>query len=246
MSFYISAIIPSFNRYEFLLNAVNSVKSQSIENYEIIIINDGSTESDYYNNSFDDSNIKQIDLEENQKIKNGFSSDAIRNIGISEAQGKYVAFLDDDDIWLPGKLELQLNLLEKSNNKMSCTEGYFGLGQYDSTKKYKLYNQDHYFKDISKKYKGTEFIEKENLMKKFKFPKEFNANYIEIHNCIVTSSLMVQTDLIRKVGMFDPSLPNGVGDYDCWKKMLQFTNCDYLENPLFYYDGLHGTGQNYK
>ena len=78
MSFYISAIIPSFNRYEFLVNAVKSVKNQSIENYEIIIINDGSTDSNYYTNSFNDSNIKQIDLKENQKIKNGFSSDAIR------------------------------------------------------------------------------------------------------------------------------------------------------------------------
>ena len=107
MSFYISAIIPSFNRYEFLLNAVNSVKNQSIENYEIIIINDGSTDSNYYTNSFNDSNIKQIDLKENQKIKNGFSSDAIRNIGISEAKGKYVAFLDDDDVWFPDKLEIQ-------------------------------------------------------------------------------------------------------------------------------------------
>ena len=246
MSFYISAIIPSFNRYEFLLNAVNSVKNQSIENYEIIIINDGSTDSNYYTNSFNDSNIKQIDLKENQKIKNGFSSDAIRNIGISEAKGKYVAFLDDDDVWFPDKLEIQVNLLEESTNKLSCTEGYFGLGKYDLKKKYKLYNQDHYYKEISKKYKGSEFIKNENLMKKFKFPKEFTSDFIDIHNCIVTSSLIVETDLIKKVGMFDPALPNGVGDYDCWKKMLQFTNCEYTEKPLFYYDGFHGTGQNYK
>ena len=118
--------------------------------------------------------------------------------------------MDDDDVWFPDKLKIQANLRE-STNKLSCTEGYFGLGQYDLKKKYKLYNQDHYYKEISKKYKGSKFTKKENLMKKFEFPKEFTSDFIDIHNCIVTSSVMVETDLIKKVGMFDPALPNGVG-----------------------------------
>ena len=81
MSFYISAIIPSFNRYEFLLNAVNSVRNQSIENYEIIIINDGSTDSNYYRSSFNDSNIKQIDLKENQKMVEQYLSGKDKLLG---------------------------------------------------------------------------------------------------------------------------------------------------------------------
>ena len=61
---------------------------------------------------------KKIDLKVNQKQQIGFVSDGhIRNFGIKEAKEKYIAFLDDDDIWLPKKLELQFNALENSNYK---------------------------------------------------------------------------------------------------------------------------------
>ena len=46
--------------------------------------------------------------------------------------------------------------------------------------------------------------------------------------------------------MFDPSLINGVGDYDCWRKILQKSDCEYIEDPFFYYDGLHAGLQHYK
>ena len=53
------------------------------------------------------------------------------NIVAQESESKYLAFLDDDDIWLDNKLERQINLLEKSDCKMSSTEGLFGQGVYD-------------------------------------------------------------------------------------------------------------------
>ena len=148
MNIKVSVVIPTYNRYEYLLNAVNSVKNQDFKEFEIIIINDGSTDKNYYEKNLNDLNIKQIDIIENQKIKNGFASDAIRNIGIENAQGKYIAFLDDDDIWLSNKLYKQYNLLESSQNKMSSTDGLIGQGVFDPQKKYKLYNQEFYFKVI--------------------------------------------------------------------------------------------------
>ena len=241
----LSVIIPTFNRFEALQNAVKSVVSQIDKNSEIIIINDGSTEENYYKVKYNNAQIRQINLKVNQKLKNGFSADAIRNIGSSEAKGKYIGFLDDDDIWLPGKIETQLAALEKSNNKISCTEGYYGLGFYEKNKKYSLYNQKHFYKQISVKYKNTKFKNKKRF-KKFEFPSIFNSEFIEIHNCIVTSSVMVENSVFKQVGMFDPSLPNGVGDYDCWKKIMLTTDCEYIKKPLFYYDGLHAGLQNYK
>ena len=197
MNIKVSVVIPTYNRYEHLLNAVNSVKNQDFKEFEIIIINDGSTDKNYYEKNLNDLNIKQIDIKENQKIKNGFASDAIRNIGIENAQGKYIAFLDDDDIWLSNKLYKQYNLLESSQNKMSSTDGLIGQGVFDPQKKYKLYNQEFYFKVISKKYNNTKFFKRNSLFTKFEYPKIFDFSFIEIHNCIVTSSVMIERELLQ-------------------------------------------------
>ena len=246
MSIKVSVVIPTYNRFDYLLNAVNSIKDQNFSDFEILIINDGSTDENYYENKLSGTNIKQIDLEENQKIKNGFASDAIRNIGIESAKGKYIAFLDDDDIWLSNKINKQYKLLESSENKMSSTEGLFGFGIFNSKTKYKLFNEEYYFKTISKKYKNTKYFKKNFIFNKFDYPKIFDLSFIDIHNCIITSSVMIERELLIDVGMFDPTLKNGVGDYDCWLKVLEYTNCDYIADPLFYYDGSHGQGQNYK
>ena len=75
----LSVIIPTFNRFESLQNAINSVLSQIDHNSEIIVVNDGSTDQNYYTKKNINSHIRQIDLKENQKIKNGFSL-FIRNL----------------------------------------------------------------------------------------------------------------------------------------------------------------------
>ena len=104
MDILISVIIPSYNRFQFLTNALDSVINQTYQNLEIIIINDGSSEKEYYESSFEE-RIKLIHLKENQTRLNGFGPGSIRNFGINEAKGKYIAFLDDDDLWLPNKLD---------------------------------------------------------------------------------------------------------------------------------------------
>ncbi len=95
----VSILIPSHNRFRFLMNAVDSIYNQNYENIEIIIINDCSTEEEYYTHKFSRDVIK-IDLDKNQKEEIGFiSAGHIRNFGLEKAKGKYVATLDDDDIW---------------------------------------------------------------------------------------------------------------------------------------------------
>ncbi|HPA63161.1 MAG TPA: glycosyltransferase [Spirochaetota bacterium] len=95
---FFSVIIPVFNRKEFLERAMNSVFSQDFQDYELVIVDDGSTDG-LENFSF------SSDVIIFRKENGGVSS--ARNSGIRIAQGKYIAFLDSDDEWKSNKLSLQ-------------------------------------------------------------------------------------------------------------------------------------------
>ena len=232
----VSVIIPSYNRFNYLLNAVGSVLEQTYKNIEIIIVNDGSDENEYKVHKFPE-NVKIVHLEENQKNIHGFGPGAIRNFGTEVAEGDFLAFLDDDDIWIENKLDIQIKKMLEGNYLMSCTEGYIGEGIYDKNKKYKLYNSQHYFKKIKRKYKKTKYFKLNS------YPDIFTYEFIKIHNCIITSSVVVERKLFNDMGQFR-NLPLSA-DYDCWLGLLQLTDCLYIDKPLMYYDFLHAQGRNY-
>ena len=239
----VSVLIPSHNRFEYLQNAIESVQQQNYSNIEIIVINDCSTQEEYYTHVFDN-NVTKLDLKENQKDVLGYiSAGHIRNFGLKVANGKYVAFLDDDDIWLPNKLSSQIALLEASKNKMSATDGLIGKGVYNPNKEYLIYNEERFYKRIAKKHKKYFF----SSYKSFNFPKEFNFNFIKIHNSIITSSVIIELNLINFIGGFRPipTKNDYAPDYDCWLNILRLTNCEYLKTPYFYYDETHGYGREW-
>lgn len=100
-SFLISVIIPFYNRISQTIEAVNSVLSQTYQNFEIILVNDGSTEDITPLTSLDDPRIKIL-----HQYNHGPAS--ARNHGMREAKGDYIAFLDSDDLFMPTKLMRQL------------------------------------------------------------------------------------------------------------------------------------------
>lgn len=239
----VSVIIPSHNRFDFLINAIESVQNQTYKNVEIIVVNDCSKEQKYYEFEFE-KNVKVINLEKNQRDVLGYiSAGHVRNFGIENSKGKYIAFLDDDDIWLPEKLKIQINKLENSNNKFSSTEGLIGKGVYNVDSKYLKYNSERFFKRIAKKHRSSLFA----LNKKFYFPDEFTFDFIKVHNSIITSSVVVDSELIKFIGGFRPipTKNDYAPDYDCWLNILRLTNCDYINLPLFYYDESHGHGREW-
>ncbi len=102
----ISVIIPYHNREQYIDETIQSVLAQSLQPLEIIIVNDGSLESSrQYLNRWTET-CKIIDLP-TSTARPG----AVRNEGVRHARGLFVAFLDDDDIWLPQKLEVQRNYM---------------------------------------------------------------------------------------------------------------------------------------
>ena len=103
----VSIIIPTYNRADLISRSVKSVLNQTFKNFEIIIVDDGSTDdTENVVKSFDDLRIKYIKCEKNK------GACVARNIGIKIAKGKCIAFQDSDDEWLPEKLKKQMNIFK--------------------------------------------------------------------------------------------------------------------------------------
>ncbi|EJS61636.1 TPA: glycosyltransferase [Bacillus thuringiensis] len=109
---YVSVITPSYNSIRFIGETISSVQNQSYENWEMIIVDDGSTDQSAAKIKEiieGDSRIRLLSLKEN------VGAAKARNLAIQEARGRYIAFLDSDDIWLPHKLKTQLLFMEEMN-----------------------------------------------------------------------------------------------------------------------------------
>jgi glycosyltransferase involved in cell wall biosynthesis len=109
----VSVIIPTYNREHLISRAIQSVQHQTYQDFEMIVVDDGSTDhTEEMASSFRDEKIRYLRHDQNKGLP------AARNTGIRAAKGEYVAFLDDDDDWFPTKLEKQVNQFEKSNEKI--------------------------------------------------------------------------------------------------------------------------------
>ncbi len=107
----VSVIIPTFNRAYLLKKAIYSVLNQTYKNFEIIIVDDGSTDNtEELIRGFENEKIRYFKLEHT-----GLPA-VVRNKGIEECHGELIAFLDSDDFWIPNKLELQIRAFKNHEN----------------------------------------------------------------------------------------------------------------------------------
>jgi glycosyltransferase involved in cell wall biosynthesis len=232
----VSVIIPSYNRYTYLQKTLKSVRDQTYTNIEIIVVNDCSTQPEYYTHDW--SGIVILHLEENSKAIFGHHSVGyVRNKGIEVATGKYIAFCDDDDIWFPSKLELQINAMKITGCKMSSTDGLVGYGPHDPSKTYKKYNSENCYEPIKKIY-----TDKNSSFMNDGFPHIWTHEFIKVHNCIICSSVVLEKEVLDRIGNFK-YLGHGKEDYDCWLRALETTSLVYVNDICFYYDDGHGDGQ---
>lgn len=125
----ISVIIPTYNRSDVISRAIESVLTQTFPDFELLIIDDCSTDNTkQIVNRFDDPRVCYFRHDMNQ------GGSAARNTGIDHAEGDYIAFLDSDDEWFPRKLERQVNYLESLPEEWVAVyckwegkrNGYFG------------------------------------------------------------------------------------------------------------------------
>ena len=210
----VSIIIPVYNSCKYIIETLESALNQTYQNVECIVIDDGSTDNiDAVLKPYS----KYITL---IKKQNGGPASA-RNAGIKIASGKYIAFLDSDDLWRPKKLSKQIDFLEKHPNA-----GFIHTDSIGFSRDPKKVDR-HFVCNIE----GNVF---KNL---------FWSNYI------INSSTVVRQSCINKIGLLDEN-PHLVGseDYDYWLRLSLKNKLAVIHEPLTLYrlraDSLIGESYN--
>ena len=193
----VSVIIPTHNRADLLPRAVSSVLCQTCDDYEIIIVDDCSTDHTRETvSSWNEERIRYIRHTENRR------QSCALNTGIQKARGKYVAFLDDDDEWVPTKLERQIAILESGGPRVGLVYGW--LDQVDDTTG-----------RIQPRYRKT-------------MTGDLSGDLLALSIPGPTITLMVRTQIARDVQGFDESL-NAYNDLDFLVKVSQ--RCEIAALP---------------
>lgn len=189
----ISVIIPTYNSKDFLPEAVASVLNQTYKNWELIIIDDGSTDGT-------EGSIKKI-VNKADKINyfhkiNGGQASA-RNYGISKSKGELIAFLDADDVWEKNKLEIQISTLKKIDADIIFT-GSLAFGNYNGS-----------YIGLPENQRGIQ--SGETMFKELWY------------NCGITnSSVLIKKNSLVQLGGLDESQElRGSEDYEYWLRMAK-------------------------
>ena len=194
----VSVIIPAYNAMEYLPKTVASVFSQTISDWELLIVNDGSEDNivDWVS-AIADTRVELIN-QANQGVS------VARNTGIIEAKGEYIAFLDADDLWLPEKLEKQLNRFKKSPEAGLV---YTWAALVDP---------------------------KGNPLNRFIVSHEEGSvwqNFLVGNKIGNGSSAMIRRSCFDAVGMFDPDL-SSAADRDMWIRLAAHYPFVVVKEPL--------------
>lgn len=210
----ISVVIPAYNVAEFIGDALNSVKAQDIQDLQIIVVDDGSSDG-----TADRVAAEHPDVELIRKANGGAAT--ARNRGITAARGDYLAFLDADDIWLPGKLAAQWHHLQAHPDiHLVCT----GFERWQQT--------------ASGRYPPLEplIAEAAAIPDTELDPDRSGWVYHQLLlDCHVwTSTVMLRRVILEQIGTFDESLRLGQ-DYDFWLRAARVTPIHMLRRPMALY-----------
>lgn len=213
-----SIVIPVYNGEKYIKETISSIQNQTFDNYEIIIVDDGSID-----------NTKKIILDNFKNIrylyqKNSGPSKA-RNKGIRSSKGTYIAFIDSDDLWTEDKLAVQFHFLEKHRNidmifadmEMFDANGVIKKSYLKGIKRKEYYSGDRTFYDHL-------LEEKNELLDPF--------GMLLIGNFIPTSTVMIRREFLIKNQIFFDENISSVEDLDFWMRVSIHGKISFLPKVL--------------
>lgn len=200
----VSVIIPFYKGEQFIAQTLDSVVAQSFSDFEVICVDDHSPDKT--------AEIVQKYAKKDPRIiylkhEHNMGAPAFgRNTGLGIARGKWVAFLDHDDLWEPTKLAEQLQFMEEERVAFSCTNIYL-------------------LNNLTGKKEGTAWGRVEGLGKKGFAERLLQGNFVP------PASTLMKREVFAKVGTFDTAL-KGADDYDMWYRIVREFPAAVLNKPL--------------
>lgn len=200
----VTVVMPTYNHAQFIGDAVKSVLDQTYENLELIIVDNYSKDNtEDIIASFEDTRI------EYRKFRNNGIIAASRNLGINKSRGKYIAFLDSDDMWKPTKIEKQIELLENNDNIFLVYTRYIVM------------KNGTFSKILPKRRKlrsGNVFIS------------------LFLSNNFIGSSTVLLRNILKENNLFDTDIKlRAIEDYALWLKIAKNKHVAYIDEPLVVY-----------
>lgn len=198
----ISIVIPTYNRKEYLRELLDTIHAQTIKDYEILVVDDNSTDgTKEFIEGISSDNLRYLNF---GKIGN---IGKLRNIGIAKSRFDLIAFCDDDDLWYPEKLEIQLDQIKKYN--LVCSNAQL-------------------FSEVDPSLD-------EQLIKNEK-TRVFGLNDLLIGNIIITSTVMLNKKLFKNISFFNETTKYYCSeDYDLWLRIAEQQDIYFCNDSLAKY-----------
>lgn len=201
----VSVIIPTYQSVQFVQKTIESVLAQTYRDYEVIVVDGGSTDGTREVLNSYGSRIQVI-------TQNGKGISNARNVGVLASKGEYVAFVDSDDLWLPDKLQFQVKFLDKKPSIVGMIYSDAFLFPEKGIYKFSPLANKRAFQ-IGKPHRG----------------KVLRQLFME--NFIPASTVMVRKLCFKRVGLFDESLMV-CEDIDMWMRIAECFEVDYQDVVL--------------
>jgi glycosyltransferase involved in cell wall biosynthesis len=201
---FVSVIISTFNRGWILSEAVDSVLSQDYAPFELVVVDDGSTDDTAeILSAYADPRLR-VHFQPNRGVS------AARNCGIMHTSGELIAFLDSDDLWLPGKLSAQVQFFQQHPDALICQTEEIWIRN-----KVRVNPKNRHQKPSGDIFRPSLAL------------------------CLVSpSAVMIRRSLLDEVGLFDESLP-ACEDYDLWLRISCKHPVHLMETALIFKRGGH-------
>lgn len=210
---YVSVIMPAYNGMAYIGTAIRSVLNQTEQNIELIVVNDCSSDNtaSIIDSHKHDPRLICIENDHNLGVAGS------RNEAIKLARGTYLAFLDQDDVWLPSKLQIQLSVFQ-SDPEIALVHSRTAL----------IDNKG----DLLPRYANLESREFNNGNASVRTDNVFRAIFIQ--NNIQVPTVMIKKSAFDELGPFNVDIP-GVDDYELWMKIALHYRISSIDTILALY-----------
>jgi glycosyltransferase involved in cell wall biosynthesis len=198
----VSVILPCYNGTRWLSRAIESVLSQMYENFELVIVDDGSTDSSsaIITPYLSDNRVRYV-----YHNHGGFS--AALNKGIAESNGDLIGFIGQDDLWTPNKLLFQIEYIKKHPGIDLVHSDYYVINSEER---------------ILRVVRGNSFKN---------YSKEQIIMHLFLNNSIGFETVLINRNCFNKIGVFDEGMA-GFSDHEMWLRVAGFFKIGYVDKPL--------------